>query len=366
MKLIKITFTDSRNFGLDFLRFLAIINVLLNHSSLLLPIKFQSVIWCFADGVLLFFVLSGFLIGRIFIKDFSGDFNYSKIKNFWFRRWFRTLPAYYFTIFLLLVAYGLSSSAINISSFYRTLLFIQNFTFQDAVFFPESWSLSIEEWFYLLLPIICFSVNKIFKIDIKKNVLICAMSVILMSITMRYFTFISNDITHVSVWDNNFRKLVINRFDSIMIGVLLAWIFTYKKNWFDSYKFFLFILGLLIFGADKILIFFDFFNYKTSEYLSIWFFLVNSISVGLMIPFFYYLKKPSSKFIYKIITTGSLISYSMYLVNYTLVSRFLISPLHINYAIKFVLFWMLTVCISILIYKFVELPFMNLRDKKKW
>src|SRR4051812_17830746 len=92
----------NRNFGLDLLRFLAIFIVLVHHWAggfliRLYPESIQQ--WTLLGflGVEIFFVLSGFLIGTILIKTFlkENDYSAGMIKNFWVRRWYRTLPLYY-------------------------------------------------------------------------------------------------------------------------------------------------------------------------------------------------------------------------------------------------------------------------------
>jgi peptidoglycan/LPS O-acetylase OafA/YrhL len=61
------------------------------------------------DGVDLFFVLSGFLIGGILIKIFdSDDWDLDAIFHFWSRRWLRTIPAYFFVLLInLLLSVGI-------------------------------------------------------------------------------------------------------------------------------------------------------------------------------------------------------------------------------------------------------------------
>src|SRR5659263_324332 len=101
-KLFKIDIDTSRIFGLDILRALAIMFVVIEYGSYLLPQKLRTISDFFVfDGVSIFFVLSGFLIGGILIKliDKNG-FNFSILKTFWIRRWYRTLPNY----FLILIA----------------------------------------------------------------------------------------------------------------------------------------------------------------------------------------------------------------------------------------------------------------------
>lgn len=47
------------------------------------------------NGVTIFFVLSGFLIGGILIRAISNSsFTWVDLKQFWIRRWFRTIPLY--------------------------------------------------------------------------------------------------------------------------------------------------------------------------------------------------------------------------------------------------------------------------------
>ena len=109
------------------------------------------------DGVELFFVLSGFLIGGIIIKEFQNNtaFGIKQIFHFWKRRWFRTLPNYYLILLLnvIIVYFGIIKEDF-LQFNWKFFFFLQNFAHHFYGFFWESWSLSIEEWFYLLFPII--------------------------------------------------------------------------------------------------------------------------------------------------------------------------------------------------------------------
>jgi peptidoglycan/LPS O-acetylase OafA/YrhL len=141
---------DQRVYGLDVYRAIAIIIVVLGHSSFMLNgTAMENFPWLgLVDGVELFFVLSGFLIGSILIKTI--DKNEYKLTsktlfNFWKRRWFRTLPNYYLIliIYTLFVSYGVVDA--DISQFDWTFFFfLQNFATPFYDFFWESWSLSIE------------------------------------------------------------------------------------------------------------------------------------------------------------------------------------------------------------------------------
>jgi len=99
---------EKRVFGLDLMRALAIIFVVIGHGGWILDKANTNFPWIrFIDGVELFFVLSGFLIGGILIKIFQNteSLNLNTIWDFWIRRWFRTLPNYYLVLVLNIVVH---------------------------------------------------------------------------------------------------------------------------------------------------------------------------------------------------------------------------------------------------------------------
>ena len=96
-------------------------------------------------GVDLFFVLSGFLIGR---QAWRGD----SLRRFWFKRVTRILPAYWAC--LAVVATGLTIAGAwpkSGADFLAHLVMVQDYT--GSVFVPAFWSLGAEEKFYLLAPL---------------------------------------------------------------------------------------------------------------------------------------------------------------------------------------------------------------------
>ena len=99
-------------------------------------------------GVDLFFVLSGFLIGR---QAWRGD----SLLRFWFKRVTRILPAYWAC--LAVVAIGLTIAGAwpkSGADFLAHLVMLQDYT--GSVFVPAFWSLGAEEKFYLLAPLFVF------------------------------------------------------------------------------------------------------------------------------------------------------------------------------------------------------------------
>ncbi|NOK20490.1 acyltransferase [Corallococcus carmarthensis] len=149
-----------RKDGLDALRAAAILAVLAFHAPASAYQALPS--WLSAGfhlgwvGVDLFFVLSGYLIGRqVFAPAEPGGLG-AELRTFWVKRWLRTLPLY----FLVLTAYALKpwvSGTPFVGGGWHYALFLQNFT--DLRDFEQSWSLCVEEHFYLLLPLLAFGLG---------------------------------------------------------------------------------------------------------------------------------------------------------------------------------------------------------------
>src|ERR1041384_552442 len=168
----RIDFNPNRVYGLDILRALAILFVIIGHGGYFLPPKAQTINSFFVfDGVSIFFVLSGFLIGGILIKNLENKtINKRLLLDFWIRRWFRTLPNYLFILVIVTALNVLFTDGFSINYIKRYFIFSQNLFYQHPSFFPEAWSLSVEEWFYLLIPVIIFSSILFVKITAKHSV----------------------------------------------------------------------------------------------------------------------------------------------------------------------------------------------------
>ena len=162
-----------RNFGLDVMRSCAILLVLLQHGQFFIAKSetqlFYVQLFNLIDGVSIFFVLSGFLIGRILVKDFiDKEITFQSLLNFWLRRWLRTIPSYYLVLTIVMVFTVIINKQDSLWIHFQYYLFLQNLTYEISKFFPEAWSLSIEEWFYFIFPIFGFLFSFVVKFN-KKN-----------------------------------------------------------------------------------------------------------------------------------------------------------------------------------------------------
>ena len=86
-RIFKIPFNENRIYGLDILRAFAILFVVIGHGTVFLPERMQSISnFIVFDGVSVFFVLSGFLIGGILIKLLENKgASIKSLLNFWVR-----------------------------------------------------------------------------------------------------------------------------------------------------------------------------------------------------------------------------------------------------------------------------------------
>ncbi|TDG37712.1 acyltransferase [Pedobacter changchengzhani] len=263
--------------GLDGLRGIAAILVILGHIELLKKVfGFKNVydgggpfyIYLGALAVTFFFVLSGFLITYLLLNEREKNNNIS-IKNFYLRRVLRIWPVYYLLFIIGFIAFPfiinsnlLLPNHIPKDNYWRSFLFnfllLPNFVKPSNPIAFQSWSIGVEEQFYIFWPLIIARITSLKKLFI-------AMVLIIVSIYLLRSAMIVNNFS-----DYNFQFLVkINqffgacRFDNMAIGGLLA-IFYFKKphleiNFFSKVIIIISLSILLIkqpaigFGLDNVI-----------------------------------------------------------------------------------------------------------------
>ena len=367
------TNNKTRVFGLDLMRAMAITMVLCSHILWIYNPKDEIIKQFFSLfgflGVEFFFVLSGFLIGKmlysIYIKD---DYTIKSAFYFLRRRWFRTLPNYYLVLLLnILIAFFLGFSIENIGSYF---FFLQNFSSKSPDFFPESWSLSIEEFTYLLLPFSLFFVGLNTVKNKAKLFLLVILALILVFWMNKFYYHSQHKISNLSEWNSSLKSVLIYRIDAISIGVLAAWFsFNFDFIWKKSKAFFAVIgFGILFFLMFGIIPF----NLTIEQNPFFWNVLylpITSVAFAFLLPFFSEWKSflnPLSNPVELI----SKISYSVYLLHYSIILQLLkffmdTSQMSITERHFFTLIYLtITFLLYYILYRFYEKPMMNLRDKR--
>ena len=201
---------------LDAVRGVAILVVMAHNISLKYPVFHSQQIfkngWM---GVDLFFVLSGFLITGILIDTKSSE---GYFKNFYVRRCLRIWPLYYSLIFFMFVVIRFlqPSEYRNVvqqsAPWWAYLLFLQNFIMPISTNAPGplgvTWSLAIEEQFYLVWPLVVRFCSLV-------NLRRIALAVICISPALRYY---------LAMHQANLYTNVFCRLDGLMAGALLAFL----------------------------------------------------------------------------------------------------------------------------------------------
>lgn len=297
----------------------------------------------------IFFVLSGFLIGGILFRDIDKNKGiFYTLKHFWIRRWMRILPLYYA---VLLAKFIYSGHLVGANIWYY-VFFLQNY-FYGTEYFGISWSLVIEEWFYLFAPVIIYGSVKVFKESTK-----IALSLILFILFMIVSRFIYCQLYDATVMGLNGNALL--RFDSLFWGVLLAFI-AYKKQYIylKLQKTYFFIFGIILailyvwlykLGYDQHLV-------DSVLWYKVFGFTVLPFSVFFIIPYMESVHlKDSSRFharlIHKFVHTTSVLTYSMYLLH----------PFVYYFGFNVFVSIFFTYALSWPVYTYFEKPILQYRD----
>ncbi len=300
-----------RMFGLDVCRSIAVLLVvtghLLQHSKpypLLASFGFVGLF-----GVDLFFCLSGFLIGRILLQE-SARWPEEKeegLLRFWYRRWMRTLPLYFF-FFIVSLKFDWTG-ATSVSSRLSYLVFAQNLVWPMPAFYGLTWSLAVEEWFYFSFPLALLLLIGFGKSP-RNAAAIAIACLVLIPPLMRLI--LPGEFYDYRNLDEGIRHVVVFRLDSIGFGVLIAFISRWHEEIFRRLTK-LWWLFLLLVLACMTCTKLDYFGMAEARAVAPLYFSISALAFAGLIPFFSSLSPSRFKWLNSFVKYTSLISYSMYL-----------------------------------------------------
>ena len=332
----------NRNSGLDFLRIIAIILVMVSHSNGLLGINSIYNHYLGNLGVEIFFVLSGFLI-----TSKLRDLKQINVVNFYLSRALRIIPNFFLSIIIFWLANLYGREGINLfqeKQLANYFFFFQNIIAEDPLVFPVAWSLSVEVCFYLLIPVLMIYLKHSLRTFIYLFlVLFIIKSTVIFYKSINFYFFTS----------------VITRIDSIFFGSLASIFYQKFKDKLKDKRIFFFLsatlsffLSIWCFKALQI-------NSKESWIwvVKIFYFLILDFGIILTFPLFLIIE--TRRIQANILKFFANISYGLYLYHISVLIQ-----VHHNlgngiYAYK--RFWFYSILISTLLYFIFEKPIVKLK-----
>lgn len=340
------TVIKTRNVYLDFLRGIAILLVLCRHHFILKPLYLIG--W---TGVDLFFVLSGYLVTSLLWKELNAE-QAPNIGRFLIRRGFKIYPSFYvfllFTLLLQLVLPGVQiQNNVEPTHILAEFFFVQNY------FVPiwyHTWSLAVEEHFYLFAAFFIFILYK-FKVALNPKLVLAILGLLILLCVFLRFHFY--EFGKYRVQYTHFVA------EGLLWGMALAYLEQFKPYFFakiKTYRITLFVLAIVPFS-----IFYwfaevpDFFNR-----IGLTFLYVSFNALLLLKP------KENGTFeknrITRWIAAIGFNSYSIYLWHMPIL--FLLElAIPTQSPLSFLLFAALSIAIGSALGKWIEQPFLKLREK---
>ena len=330
--------------------------------------------WRGTLGVDTFFVISGFLIARILIKEF----NLTKtidLQRFYLRRFLRLMPVYYFSIAVVLIGYDPKIStgfAYNAQHVWTNLVYVNNFLPYEDQFMLWTWSLAIEEQFYILFALIA----PFFFAHFRKGLLLLS-ALLMASFGIRWV--LLGDVSSVLInpllldtelpyFDSIYDKLY-GRFGAILAGILVAMVTTrFPGKVLTASQ-----LHILQIGSVVGIIVLIFYN---PESIPTWYMVsfrnVFSILIALVLYTQLNLSQSRTRFfsvlrlrIFKPIAHLSYSGYIWHPICISVIYAFMLNPDQLADNLDLfspaIVAFITTMAVSTITYLFIERPFMNMR-----
>jgi len=299
-------------------------------------------------GVDLFFVLSGFLVGGLLIQEITrtGEIQTGR---FLLRRMLKIWPPYYFYILfqIILQRHSLQSFV------WQNVLNIQNYA---GTSLSHTWSLAVEEHFYLLLPFFLIGVYR--SEFLRKHLESCLIAICAVVLFIRTVTFPTAGPERLQ-WETH------ARLDSLLFGVLLSHILYVSRERFHLLLQKTKVLTLLSISVFAIALFAPL---AGSAYLATFGYTVNYLGFGaLMLLIYGYRGSLLNTRFYRVVAWIGRYSYGIYLWHLSvreplahLAGRL---PASIAWFVLLAAEYSAAIVLGVLLTKLVEFPALRLRDR---
>jgi peptidoglycan/LPS O-acetylase OafA/YrhL len=217
--------------GLDGVRALAIALVIGGHIVPYHSNAWMKVIFAGQDGVGLFFILSGFLVTALLLRERTQNGRVD-IPHFYFRRALRIVPPLLFYLFAVICIAWVEGTPVPARVISSVLFFYHNMTHEGTWMLEHTWSLAVEEQFYLLWPVTFALALRISW----RALIVTILSLILLAPVIR----IGGHLLHWQWMHHKGSYLLPTRMDSLLSGCLMACLmgtrrFEWVYKWLEPY-----------------------------------------------------------------------------------------------------------------------------------
>jgi len=225
------------------------------------------------SGVILFFLLSGFLLFLPFAKVLLFDGKWPSVRRFYLRRFFRIIPGYFVALFLIILFFHPEFfHAVHRSQLFEFLTFRMSNDLSQQVNGPF-WTLAIEFQFYMLLPILAW----LFSMIVRRGALSwrvvkltgCLLVMLAWGLFSRYWGLLTTGVPAQNSLQSFFLILkpyvygdTGKYFEVFAVGMLIAMVYVYTQNvpnreiWlkrFERWSAWVLLVGLVILGFLSLL-----------------------------------------------------------------------------------------------------------------
>lgn len=229
---------STRFASLDGLRALSILFVCVGH--LAGTVNFPEILSTLHNlgnfGVKIFFVISGFLITLLLLKE-KQRFGHINLKQFYLRRTIRLFPAFYFYIVCIVLAEHFAVISLLPGDLLHAATYTMNYHNERSWWLNHTWSLAVEEQFYLIWPGLLCLLGTIRA----KNVAIIAITFIPLLRILMWYVFDAS----ASTMTRHFEAIA----DALATGCLLAYLYQdgfRLPKWCDSSLFILLPISMIL------------------------------------------------------------------------------------------------------------------------
>ncbi len=355
--------SHQRNVGLDVLRCCAILPVLIYHT----PLSHAALEQLGYIGVEIFFSLSGFLVMQMIAERFDRMRSADAFVSFLLNRWMRTFPLYFLFvgihIWISKSVAGADPMAMRVAESFSVLPDVRPFlTFTQNLltggkawnygWFGVSWSLSVEEWFYLLVPGL-FLVFR--RHDFARAAVRILLLVIVASLAARMGRFATTD---AGDFDDLFRRAALLRLDAFCYGGLVFFAMTSMPGLLKSLAkplAYLGTMGLLFafaHGPEP---------GPLTLFGSVVYFALAPASVAVMIPFFVHMKI-GMRWLAQLATFVSIRTYALYLCHMPVMLGFVMATGPFT-VVSLPILLAVHVVVADLLYRVIERPILAMRPQ---